>query len=693
MSPAARESKSFNLVCLRFGWGWAQSLRHFYVTEEVRAEITLTGRDIMDLPRSVPRMNTPRLGITEPVLVALGSEARTLRLVHAGFRLAREQGRPWVAAHVEVPGWETTEEADQARVWLQEARDLGAETAWVKSSTIANGLMVELKRTGSTTLLVGQSHRRGLLTRLERARTHELLKARFDLHIITLPLEPEVPGRGAVRTWADAVGVLAATAVLLVVSTITASALAVVAGPPAIPLVFSAAMAFIAHRWGRRAALPAIALSLLIYLYVFAEPRFSLSFTSGRDLLYFLGTLAVVHLLVDLVDRLRLESRLTRRREAETVLLMLLSRALARCSTVPEVADVLSQRFASLHQAEAWLLTPGEADTWTGAPSPPDRLPPPSELLAHFSRTSSREDPLEPLFRDGCTFVALPSMRGTEGLLRIRRPLGEPFPPTSWGSLQAFAVQGALALERIHWLEAARKAHVERETERVRNSLLSAISHDLRTPLAAIQGAASSLLLPAEPLPESTRRDMLSMIHDESERLAHLLSNLLDLTRLESGVIRARKEWQPLDEVVGAVLRRIEPGLEVQVRLPPDLPLVPLDAALAEQLLTNLLGNAHRHAPACPVTLQAWAEPGTLELAIADRGPGIPAALRERVFDKFFRLPDAGDGGVGLGLAICEAIVKTHGGRIWVEDALAGGASFRVSLPRDGEPPALPAEA
>ena len=212
--------------------------------------------------------------------------------------------------------------------------------------------------------------------------------------------------------------------------------------------------------------------------------------------------------------------------------------------------------------------------------------------------------------------------------------------------------------------------------------------------MAAIQGAASSLLLPAEPLPESTRRDMLAMIHDESEHLAQLLSNLLDLTRLESGTIRTRKEWQPLDEVIGAAIRRTEASgqaMNVRVHLPEGLPFVPLDEALAEQLLINLLVNARRYAPGSAVDLSAWAGPDTIELEVTDQGPGIPEAFRERVFDKFFRIPGSiGEGGVGIGLAICDAIAKAHGGRIWVEERRGGGASFRISLPLDGQPPTLP---
>jgi two-component system sensor histidine kinase KdpD len=258
--------------------------------------------------------------------------------------------------------------------------------------------------------------------------------------------------------------------------------------------------------------------------------------------------------------------------------------------------------------------------------------------------------------------------------------------------LKACAVQIALTRERLRWLDEARKAQVQSETERMRSTLLGAIGHDLRTPLTAIHGAAGSLLLPGD-ISDSTRRDLLTMIQDESERLSHLLGNLLDLTRLESGAIQIQKEWQPLEEVVGSALGRMERrqgALPIRVVLPEGLPLAPLDAVLIEQVLVNLLTNAQRHAPGLEMDLRAWDEPGWIHLEVADRGPGIPAGYQDRIFEKFFRLPEAREGGVGLGLAICRAIVQAHGGRIHVEDHPGGGSSFRLALPLDGTPPAPP---
>jgi len=630
----------------------------------------------------------------QPILVALGSEARTLRLVHTGFRMAREQGCPWVAVHVAVPGWETAVEADQARVWLQEAEEMGAGTAWVKAATVCDGLIEEGGRCGASQVVMGADRPRGPWDRLEHSRAQEALRRSLGVRIVTVPLDPPLPRAAAARSGADLLGLVLAVGVILGMCSVFAAALAVVAGFPGIPPVFALGVGYIAHRWGRAFSAPATAAALALYglLFVPALPLRPGDWSNG---LYLAATLVVAQMVVLLVDRLAQETRSLHRREAETMLLTVLGRALGRCATAREVAAVLAERALGLFQAQAWLMVPGPDDTWLHLPEVPEAppCPRPSELLPRFGGAFHRDDPFEPLFLDSCSFVALAGQGGSEGLLGLRLEEGRPMLQESWGLFQSLAVQGALALERVRWLEEAHQARLDTESERLRNTLLGAVSHDLRTPLAAIQGAATSLLLP-DPLPEATRLDLLAMIRDESERLARLLGDLLELTRLQSGGITAQKEWQLLDEVVGSALQRLEARsgpLPIQVDLPQDLPLVPLDGALMEQVLINLLGNALRHAPLSPVQLRAWEEPGSVQLEIADRGPGIPAEFHQRVFHKFFRMQrDRKDGGVGLGLAICGAIVDIHGGAIWVEDRPGGGARFRISLPLDGVPPSPP---
>jgi two-component system sensor histidine kinase KdpD len=260
--------------------------------------------------------------------------------------------------------------------------------------------------------------------------------------------------------------------------------------------------------------------------------------------------------------------------------------------------------------------------------------------------------------------------------------------------LEAFAQQIALALERAELAEEAEQARVQMETEQLRSSLLSSVSHDLRTPLAAITGAASTLL-EDEMVDKTTQHELIQTIREEADRLNRLVRNLLDMTRVESGAIQVKKNWQPLEEVVGVALSRLEGQLAERpalVHLPPELPLVPLDEVLIEQVLVNLLENAVKYTPpGSPIDLSAWAGDQQVTVEVADRGPGLPAGDEQRVFDKFFRAQSA-TGGAGLGLTICRGIIEAHGGRIWAENRPDGGAVFRFTLPLEGQPPLLEME-
>jgi two-component system sensor histidine kinase KdpD len=282
---------------------------------------------------------------------------------------------------------------------------------------------------------------------------------------------------------------------------------------------------------------------------------------------------------------------------------------------------------------------------------------------------------------------------GTIGVVGLRPADPQRFEdPTLQQLVETFAGQAALALERGLLAEQTQREQLEIEAERLRTALLSSLSHDLRTPLGAITGAASSLLETPSGLSDATRRDLLKAILEEAERMNRLIVNLLDMIRVESGALEVQKEWQPLEEVVGVALIRLDVRLRdhpVQVHLPPDLPLVPLDAVLIEQVFVNLLENAVKYTPpGTPIDVSATADGGFVRMEVADRGPGLPPGEEARVFDKFHRAPGiVAQSGVGLGLTICRGIITAHGGRIWAENRAGGGAAFRFTLPLSGAPP------
>jgi two-component system sensor histidine kinase KdpD len=277
------------------------------------------------------------------------------------------------------------------------------------------------------------------------------------------------------------------------------------------------------------------------------------------------------------------------------------------------------------------------------------------------------------------------------------RDVGSLLAPDSYRLLQAFANHAALALERAALAEQAERSRLQSETERLRSGLLSSVSHDLRTPLAVITGAASTLLEDEDRLGSAEQREMLRSIADEAGRLNRLVANLLAMTRLEAGALEVKRSWHALEEVVGAALHRAEPLFgerPVRVRIPSHLPLVALDDVLMEQVVFNLVENAIKHAPSSqPIDIEARALGSEVELSVTDRGPGLAPGSEERVFEKFYRGESSHrSGGVGLGLAICRGIVEAHGGRLRGANRPDGGAAFTLTLPLDRDAPGIEPE-
>ena len=294
-------------------------------------------------------------------------------------------------------------------------------------------------------------------------------------------------------------------------------------------------------------------------------------------------------------------------------------------------------------------------------------------------------------------YLPLVGSKDPIGVLAVRPTLATRFlDQEQLHLLEVLANQIALALERARLAEEAQQAHVSVETERMRNAILSSVSHDLRTPLATITGAASGLLEGNDQLSPAARHELTQSIYNEAHRLDRLVRNLLDMTRLESGAVQLQREWHPFEEIVGAALTRLEGrlnGHHVRTNFQADLPLVPLDGVLMEQVLINLLENALKYAPpSTTIELSATGSDRELVFEIADRGPGIPPGDEQRIFDKFYRAGPAREGGVGLGLTICRGIIEAHGGRIWAEKRPGGGAVFQFTLPIEQAQPTIEAE-
>jgi two-component system sensor histidine kinase KdpD len=260
--------------------------------------------------------------------------------------------------------------------------------------------------------------------------------------------------------------------------------------------------------------------------------------------------------------------------------------------------------------------------------------------------------------------------------------------------LETFAALVAIALERIHFVSVAQETLIKMESERLRNSLLAALSHDLRTPLTALVGLAETLSLELAAV-ESTHADKAGVIREQALRTSRMVNNLLEMAKLQSGELTPRKDWQSIEEIVGSALKGLEPALAehpVRTNLPANLPLVKCDAVLIERVLVNLIENATKYTPAgTTIGVTAIKLDTTVRVEVWDEGPGLPPGQEHIIFEKFARgEKESAIPGTGLGLAICEAIVQAHAGKIWAENRSPHGARFVFTLPFDAQPSVEP---
>jgi two-component system sensor histidine kinase KdpD len=463
-------------------------------------------------------------------------------------------------------------------------------------------------------------------------------------------------------------------------------------------MVFLLGVVFVATRKGRGPSAFAAVLSVAVFDFFFIPPYLTLAVADTQHLVSFAVMLVVGLLVSTLGARVRDAAEFARQRERRTQALYALVRDLAGPRDPREIAATGARHVAELLRSAAVLYLPGPGPGLEPVADPvPAFARDPRELAVaqwafdHRQAAGADTDTLP-----GGASLYEPLLAGHEslGVLGIELlPSVRPLPPDQRELVRALARQITGPLERARLASRADVARLAAESERLRSTLLSSVSHDLRTPLAAITGAASGLLVDPPPGPE-LRRELAATVLEEAERLNRLVGNLLDMTRLEAGTLEPKREWHSLEEVVGGALARVERyagGRTLVAEVAEDLPLVPIDAVLVEQALVNLLENALRHGAAAGVVkVSARVDSGSALVEVQDDGPGFPPQEAERLFDKFYRA--SGGPGAGLGLAIARAIVTAHGGRIWAEPRTPTGASFRFTLPLGEAPPPPPAD-
>ncbi len=639
------------------------------------------------------------------VMVAVGPDEQAAELVRAGKRIADALDAEWTVVYVETPALlQLSDSARNRRIdVLRLAESLGGESVTLDGPSAAATLAEYARVRNATRVIVGAPKRRGLRAWLRPSTATELVRRARGFDVVLIApgdrgLAPPAPAR-APAAGAQASGVTIRwdrytwAAVISALCTLVAFGMYRRFELSNLVMIYLLGVTVAGLRLGRGPSAVTAVLNVAAFDFFFVPPRYSFAVSDVQYLVTF-GTMVTIALVIaNLTASVRQQTRVAGARERRTALLYAMSRELAATRGIDNMARVAVRHVAEVFQCQAVVLLPA-ADGKLRYPAEP---------------------PLESSFRRADLAVAQwvadhgrPAGLGTDTLPAARGeylPLGEEgrtvgvlgilpsnvrrvLLPEQSHLLSTFAGQIALALERARLAEVAEASSVAAERETLRNTLLASISHDLRTPLAVMAAAGSTLAQHGAKLDEQTRVALARSVEIKAREMSDLVSNVLDLVRLESGQVALRRDWQTLDDLLGSALAACAERLaahRLELRLSPDLPPVWVDATLIVQVLTNLFDNIAKYTPAgTQIAVSALAEPDRsfVRVTVDDDGPGLPPGDPARLFEKFQRGSEEGAVvGVGLGLAICQAIVRAHGGEIEAHRREGGGARFSFTLP------------
>jgi two-component system sensor histidine kinase KdpD len=464
-----------------------------------------------------------------------------------------------------------------------------------------------------------------------------------------------------------------------------------------IVMLFLLAVVGTAMLFGRGPAVLAAIVNVLVFDFFFVPPRFTFAVADAQYLFTFAVMLVVGVVVGQLTAQLRHQASVARQGEERARRLFEMARELSAALGREQIAEIGERFAATVARGNATTLVLDDDDRTLLAASAAKRACIDMAIARScIDRAATSGDAIAAA---GKLYLPLRAPMRTRGVLVVEAlDAAQLDDPSQRRLLETCAALVAIGLERVHFISVAQRTSIDIESERLRNSVLSALSHDLRTPLTALVGLSETLAheLAREPNPVDGEAKALA-IREQARRTAQLVDNLLEMARLEAGRVNIRRDWQSVEELVGSAIAMLDPALarrEVDLYIPADLPLVACDGALIERVLFNLIENATKYTPdGTPIRIGARRVDGVVEVAVEDRGPGLPQGRERAIFDKFTRgEKESVVPGVGLGLAICRAIVEAHGGTITAQARDGGGARFVFTLPA-AEQPAPPPEA
>lgn len=637
---------------------------------------------------------------SDRLLVCVGPSPLSARVIRIARRMAAAAQAEWIAVSVETPGQSELATA-QVRRNLRLAEQLGADPTVLSGDRVVDEILAYAVRHNITKIVIGKPSLPPWREWLRGSIVNELIRRSGEIDVHVVKGEPEEEVRSKVNLprrlapWkhygmaAAVIGVCTGLAVLLspYLSAVN------------VTMIYLAGVVFVGTRYTTGPSAFASVVAALLFNFFFTDPYYTFVINDPTLVITFIMLLTIGLVVSGLTQRVRRQADAIRTRYHRTFALYFMSRQLAAAANTDSLATVAAKHVADVFQGDAVVLMPDpRGQLRVAAQSGNFTAEPTNERAAArwvFEQRKWAGWSTDTLPASAAIYLPLVASGRSLGVLALH-PVDskQPLEPDQRHMLETFTTQLAIALERAAFASEAEDARREIETEQVRSSLLSCVSHDLRTPLAAIAGAASTLVADLPQLPDATRRELAQSIAEEAGRLNHLVAKLLDMTRLESAGFQPQRDWYPVDELVGAALTRMNTvlkGHSIATDIPLDLPLLHVDGPLIEEVLTNLLENAARYAPpTSSVTVRARAREHNVSIEVLDQGPGLQSGTEREIFRRFVRQRPATDRqGTGLGLAICEAIIRLHGGEIGAENQPEGGARFWFTLPVS---PGAPAE-
>jgi len=633
---------------------------------------------------------------SERVLVRINERPGGVALVRYGRRLADRIGASWVAAYIETPAAQhfSEEERDRVAEALRVAERLGGQTVTIPATNVADGLVSYAHANNFTHIVTATTRRSWWETLLRRSTTFEIIRQAggVSVHIVPEQLTKALQGKQPKKKLLPPLERAGYVQSLLYAALAVAIGLVLkrVLGVTNIGVVFLIAVLASAVRFGLWPALLTSVAAIAAFNFFFLPPLYTFTIADPENVVV-LVTFGIVSVIAsNLTARVRAQAIVARERAAITESLYQFSRKLAGVFVLDDLLWATAHQMAQMLKTRVVMLLPENGQLQVMAGFPPEDVLDESEIAAakwvweRATPAGRRADSLPGAKR---LYLPMKTGRGPVGVIGLDSDKPGPIlSPDQRRLFDALADQAALAIERVRLAEDIENSRLVAETERLRAALLTSISHDLRTPLSVILGAASSLKSLEGTLDTEGRHELVNTIQEEGERLNRFIANLLDMTRLESGAIAPRLEACDLSDVVGSALRRasrVLSGHKLTVALEPNLPLVKLDPVLFEQVLFNLLDNAGKYAPPdTTIEVSSKRIGGQISIVISDQGPGIPEGDLERIFDKFYRVQatDRKNAGTGLGLPISRGFVEAMGGTITASNRETG-AVFTITLP------------